>query len=67
METTISAPIPFFGSSLDAVRWCLESLSPYMEEDLGPCGVERSCRGRGRLKSGPSILLLGGPEAGLRG
>ncbi|RWW29227.1 hypothetical protein GW17_00006276 [Ensete ventricosum] len=45
VETIVSTVVPFFGSDLNAVRWCQESLPPYLEEDLGPRGVERSRRG----------------------
>ncbi|RZR88538.1 hypothetical protein BHM03_00016141 [Ensete ventricosum] len=42
VERIVSALVPFFGPGLDVVWWCQESLPPYLEEDLGPCGVERS-------------------------
>ncbi|RRT53857.1 hypothetical protein B296_00019786 [Ensete ventricosum] len=58
VEAIVSAFVPFLKSGLDAVWWCQEPLPPYLEEELGPRGVER---GREWLKSGPSILL-GGPE-----
>ncbi|RZS17963.1 hypothetical protein BHM03_00050168, partial [Ensete ventricosum] len=53
VETTVSAPVPFFGSSLDAVQWCQEPLLSYLEEDLGPRGVERSHRGPWTAKVWP--------------
>ncbi|RWW64590.1 hypothetical protein BHE74_00028163 [Ensete ventricosum] len=45
MEMIIYAPVPFFGSGLDVVRWCQESLPPYLEEEFGPRRFERSRRG----------------------
>ncbi|RWW88785.1 hypothetical protein BHE74_00002321 [Ensete ventricosum] len=42
VKIIVSALVPFFGSGLDAVRWCHEPLPSYLEEDLDPRGVERS-------------------------
>ncbi|RRT32042.1 hypothetical protein B296_00056209 [Ensete ventricosum] len=62
VEMIVSAPIPFFGPGLDVVWWCQESLPPYLEEDLVHVELRGVVGGRWRLKSGPSILLLGSPE-----
>ncbi|RZR74261.1 hypothetical protein BHM03_00034419 [Ensete ventricosum] len=44
METIILTLVPFLGTDFDAIWRRQESFPPYLEENLGPRGVEGRCR-----------------------